>query len=276
MTHLNIGATFPNFTLPDHNGKMRQLSHYTQPAEVDRYLQFDDGYPVIIVFYRGFFCPRDQQQLRQLVTFQAELTVNFGNLVVVGVQPPMVQAAFRAGLNATFTFFADEEREVINEIGILDETEGEYANPARPFTFVLKPDLTIHKIYDGWFFVGRPTLEDLRHDLREIMSQAKSYPYAVWNTDAVKQIRIPQTTWAAGTPELGVNGLPVAEGVVSYFDLRTGNGTIRQNNGASIFFNFTAIPGEGYRTIHAGTKVRFEIVETPTGVTARNVQIQAE
>src|SRR3712207_8282086 len=31
------------------------------------------------------------------------------------------------------------------------------------------PILTIHRIYNGWFFVGRPTLEELRHDLREIM-----------------------------------------------------------------------------------------------------------
>jgi hypothetical protein len=35
---------------------------------------------------------------------------------------------------------------------------------------VLRPDLTMHKIYDGWFFVGRPTLEELRQDLREVMS----------------------------------------------------------------------------------------------------------
>jgi cold shock CspA family protein len=39
-----------------------------------------------------------------------------------------------------------------------------------------------------------------------------------------------------------------------------------------VFFNFTAIPGEGYRTIRAGTLVAFEVVENPTGLTARNVQ----
>ena len=34
-------------------------------------------------------------------------------------------------------------------------------------TMLANPDL------DGWFFVGRPTLEELRHDLREIMQTRK-------------------------------------------------------------------------------------------------------
>jgi len=38
-------------------------------------------------------------------------------------------------------------------------------------------------------------------------------------------------------------------------------------------FNFTAIACEGYRTIRAGTLVAFEVVENPTGPTARNIQI---
>jgi cold shock CspA family protein len=39
-----------------------------------------------------------------------------------------------------------------------------------------------------------------------------------------------------------------------------------------VFFNFTAIPGQGYRTIRASTAVAFERVENPTGPTARNIQ----
>jgi cold shock CspA family protein len=39
-----------------------------------------------------------------------------------------------------------------------------------------------------------------------------------------------------------------------------------------VFFHFSAIPGEGYRTLRPGTSVRFEIVESEAGLTARNVQ----
>ncbi len=38
---------------------------------------------------------------------------------------------------------------VICSLALLDETEGEYAGVSRPFTFVLRPELSIHRIYDG-------------------------------------------------------------------------------------------------------------------------------
>jgi hypothetical protein len=45
---------------------------------------------------------------------------------------------------------------------------------ALPFTFSLLPDLTIHRIYDGWWYVGRPTLEELRQDLRQMMARCRA------------------------------------------------------------------------------------------------------
>jgi cold shock CspA family protein len=143
---------------------------------------------------------------------------------------------------------------------------------AQPYTFVLRPDLTVHRIYDGWFFVGRPTLEELRHDLREIMQTRKDYRYEAYDTPGVKRIRIPQQEWAAGVPRLGAEGLPVARGVVSSFDVGAGVGWISTEDADDVFFSFTAIPGEGYRTLRPGTPVGFELVENETGPTARNVQ----
>ena len=166
-TQLQVNDQFPDIALPDHQNELRRLSHFKKPGLLDQHLGFLDGAPLILVFFRGFFCPRDQQQMRQLVAFQHELAVNYGKLVAVSADPPLVQAAFRAGLGAQWTFLSDEQRTVIKLINILDETEGEYAYRAQPFTFVLRPDLRIHAIYNGWYFVGRPTNEELRHDLRE-------------------------------------------------------------------------------------------------------------
>jgi len=67
----------------------------------------------------------DQQQMRRLVEFQHELAVNYGKLVAVSAVPPRVQAAFRADLGAQWTFLSDEQRSVIKQINILDETEGQ-------------------------------------------------------------------------------------------------------------------------------------------------------
>jgi len=276
-TNLQAGDIFPDFELPDHRKKPRRLSEFTKPSPMDEKLGFTDGYPLILIFGRGFFCPRDQQHMRQLVLFQSELAVNFGKLITVSTDAPLVGAAFRAGLGAEWPFLSDEKREVIKRVGILDETEGEYAYVAQPYTFVLRSDLKIHKIYDGWFFVGRPTLEDLRCDLRAIMETRSDYRYEAHDTPEAKKIRIPQQEWADGAPPLGANGLQVARGEVRWFDLDAGVGTIDSDvSDDGVFFNFTAIPGEGYRTLRPGTPVMFEVVKNGAGLTARNVQKAGE
>lgn len=269
---LKLNDLFPDFELPDHTGRLRTLSSFTASSDVDKRYGFKDGYPVIVIFSRGFFCPRDQRQFRSLLAFQDELKVNYCKLVSVSVDEVSVSAAFRAGLGANWTFFSDVERRIIKQLNILDETEGEYAYRSLPFTFVLKPDLTIYKIYNGWYFVGRPTVEELRQDLRVIMQELDHYSYDAFNNDHVKRIRIPQQEWLQHQP-LGANGLSVHEGKVISFDARTGNGYISSPTlSESVFFNFTAIPGEGYRIIKPEVSVKFELVETYTGLSARNIQ----
>ena len=273
-THLKVDDRFPDFECRNAEDQVIKLSSLTKPGLMEQYLGFTDGYPLILVFYRGFFCPRDRQQFSQLVQFHGELAVNYCKLAAISVDPPIVQAAFQAGLGAQWQFLCDEDRKLIKQINILDETEGEYAYRAQPYSFVLRPDLTIHKIYNGWFFVGRPTVEELRQDLRAMMERRSDYHYASYNTPEVKQIRIPQQEWADGAPPVGANGQPTGQGVVRWFDLKTGSGMIARDEGEDVFFNFTAIPGEGYRTLAAGTRVKFELVEGKLGSTARNIQKQ--
>lgn len=223
-TALAVGEPFPDIELPDQAGAPVRLAHLTRPGPLDARLGFGDGYPLIVQFFRGFFCPRDQQQMRQYVQFQQELAVNYAKLVTISAQPPLVNAAFRAGLGAPWPFLSDEPRALIRQLNILDETEGEYAHCAQPYTFVLRPDLRIHAIYNGWWFVGRPTLEELRRDLRAIMETRADYRYEAYDTPQVRAIRIPQQEWAGGAPPLGASGLPMAEGVVRWFDRAAGVG----------------------------------------------------
>jgi peroxiredoxin len=122
MTRLRVGDAFPDFELPDHNKRPRRLSYYARPSPLDERLGFDDGYPLILVFGCGFFCPRDQEQMRGLVRFQSEPTVNYCKLLSVSADPPMVAAAFRAGLGAHWPFLSDQGREVIRSLDLLDET----------------------------------------------------------------------------------------------------------------------------------------------------------
>jgi len=42
-----------------------------------------------------------------------------------------------------------------------------------PHTIVLEPALVIYKIYMGYWFFGRPTVEDLRQDLRSVTMKCR-------------------------------------------------------------------------------------------------------
>jgi hypothetical protein len=42
-----------------------------------------------------------------------------------------------------------------------------------PHTLVLKPGLVVHRIYNGYWFWGRPSVVDLWHDLRAVMSEIR-------------------------------------------------------------------------------------------------------
>ena len=113
--------------------------------------------------------------MRRFVELQEDLQVNYGKLAVVSTDPPEVSAAFRTGLAATYTFLSDHERQAIRQLDIVEVTAADfkYGLVALPYTFSLAPDLTVHAIYDGWWFVGRPTLDELRRDMRTLMKACR-------------------------------------------------------------------------------------------------------
>ena len=111
-------------------------------------------------------------QLRHYVEFQQELAINYCKLAVASVDSPVVNDAFRTGLGAQFAFLSDEERKVVK---LLDMTETSKSRgvTAMPYTFCLLPDLTIHNLYCGYWYLGRPTLDELRMDLRAMLKKVR-------------------------------------------------------------------------------------------------------
>ncbi|MGE0683833.1 MAG: cold shock domain-containing protein [Candidatus Binatia bacterium] len=267
---LQKGQRFPDLVLPDHCGQVSRLSQFTASDEVSRRLGFTEGRPLIVVFYRGFFCPRDRLQLNQLTVFYPEITLNHASVVAISVDPPTVAAAYRAGLGATFPFLSDHDRAAIQQLDIVDNTDGEYPNVAIPHTFCLLPDLTIQKIYTGWWLSGRPSIEELRQDLRALMERRADYPHAAWDTPEVKSIRIPAAYWTGqmAAPHWKLVGRE--RGYVQWF--AHGYGFIKSERGEELFVHFTGIPGQGDRVLSPGVKVEFDIVDGPQGRHAVRVQ----
>ena len=44
---------------------------------------------------------------------------------------------------------------------------------AKDHVIVLEPGLVIFKIYNGYWFFGRPTIEELRQDLRAVLKKCR-------------------------------------------------------------------------------------------------------
>ena len=64
------------------------------------------------------------------------------------------------------------------------------------------------------------------------------------------------------------------EGVVKWFNNAKGFGFIEDHLGNEIFVHFTAIQTQGYKTLKAGQKVEFELVEGERGPQASFVIVK--
>ena len=147
------GATFPDYELPDHTKTMRKLSE----------LQGDD--PLILTLARGHYCPKEHQQHLQLAAFYPQIAVAYTQVATISTDDHHTTQEFRASVGAQWPFLSDPERTVQQDLDIQEYTDAEH-NPMIPYTLVLKPGLVVHSIYNGYWFWGRPSVEDLRRDLR--------------------------------------------------------------------------------------------------------------
>src|SRR4051794_10025114 len=62
----------------------------------------------------------------------------------------------------------------------LPDQENINHGPMIPHTLVLKPGLVVHKVYNGYWFWGRPSIVDLWHDLRDVTREIRPD----WDLDA--------------------------------------------------------------------------------------------
>ncbi|EJN11007.1 Peroxiredoxin [Bradyrhizobium sp. YR681] len=149
------GVTFPDYELSDHTGKHRKLS------------ELQGGDPMIVVLGRGGFCPKDRRQTEGLVQLHREMEVGYCRLVTITTDNITQTNEYRSGAGAHWPFLSDSRRIIQKDLDIAEYTDPLH-NPMIPHVVVLEPNLRIHKIYNGYWFFGRPTIEELRQDLRAV------------------------------------------------------------------------------------------------------------
>ena len=60
-------------------------------------------------------------------------------------------------------------------------------------------------------------------------------------------------------------------GTVKWFNAEKGYGIVTREDGSDVFVHFSAIQGEGYKTLEEGQSVSFDIEESDRGPQAVNV-----
>jgi len=154
------GAIFPDYELSDHTAKRRKLSE----------LQGQD--PMVVVLSRGGYCPKDRRQAEGLLQLHREMEVGYCRLVTISTDNIAGTSENRAGIGAHWPFLSDPGRIVQKDLDIAEYTDPIH-NPMIPHVIVLEPGLVVFKIYNGYWFFGRPTVEELRQDLRSVLKKCR-------------------------------------------------------------------------------------------------------
>ena len=173
------GSQLPDYELSDQTGKRRKLSD----------LQGQE--PMIVVLSRGSYCPKDRRQHEGLAELWREMMpgVGYCRMVTISTDNLLETNEFRNAVAAPWPFLSDPRRIVQKDLNIPEYTDPEH-NPMVPHTIVCAPERVVHKIYNGYWFFGRPTVEELRQDLRAVLQACR------WDWDlSLPDVR---TAWEAG------------------------------------------------------------------------------
>jgi peroxiredoxin len=154
------GAVFPDYELSDHAGKPRKLS------------ELQEGDPMVLVLGRGGFCPKDRRQAEGLVQLHREMEVGYCRLVTITTDNLSQTSEYRSGVGAHWPFLSDPRRIIAKDLDIAEYTDAIH-HPMIPHVVVLEPGLVIYRIYNGYWFFGRPTMEELRQDLRAVTRKCR-------------------------------------------------------------------------------------------------------
>ena len=127
---------------------------------------------MILVLSRGGYCPKDRRQSERLVELHRELEVAYCRLVTISTDNITQTNEYRTGVGAHWPFLSDAGRVVQKDLEIAEYTDPAN-NPMIPHVIVLEPGLVVYKIYNGYWYFGRPTLEDLRQDLRAVLRKCR-------------------------------------------------------------------------------------------------------
>ncbi len=104
---LNVGAKMPSFTLPDDKNQQVSSSDLLKQGNL------------VVVFYRGAWCPYCNTYLRKLQKNLTEIEANGGKLVAISVENPDTSLANAQKNEVQFTVLSDKHLDLARQFGIV-------------------------------------------------------------------------------------------------------------------------------------------------------------
>ena len=101
-----------------------------------------------------------------------EMEVGYCRMVTISTDNLLQTMEYRSGVGAHWPFLSDPEGKVRDDLDIAEYTDPIHI-PMIPHTIVLEPGLVVYKVYNGYWFFGRPTVEELRCDLRAVLQKCR-------------------------------------------------------------------------------------------------------
>ncbi len=108
-TALNVGGKMPEFTLSDSTGKSVSSKDLLKQGNL------------VIVFYRGAWCPFCNKYLHKLQENLSEIKANGGNLVAISVENPDTSMSVGKKNELVFPVLSDPKLETARKFGIVYE-----------------------------------------------------------------------------------------------------------------------------------------------------------
>ncbi len=158
---LEPGMRLPDFVLPDENGTKHRLST----------LQGDDA--MVLMLGRGEHCPRERRHQLEMLRFHELSELAFTRLVTILPNDFHDVYKLRISTGAKWPFLADRELELQQALEIKEYTDTHH-DATVPHTVLLAPGLEIEKVYVGYYYWGRPSLERLWADLDALFRRIKA------------------------------------------------------------------------------------------------------
>lgn len=159
-TDIAPGGIFPDYRLPDHTGTLRTLAE----LQARRLL--------VLVLARGRYSAAEHEYHRLLAGFQATIAAAHTRIVTISTDDLDELQGFRASVGARWTFLSDPARGIQQDLDIEEYTDPVH-DPMIPHTLVLKPGLVVHSVYNGYWFWGRPSVDELWRDLRAAAAETR-------------------------------------------------------------------------------------------------------